>query len=98
MSTASNNTPRDLENGSDLDNVARQPRTSVPSILFISFVFFMLMYGRGDEFSVARDMYVNGFRSLNYQLGNFTAWRNGTESNFTLVSPCCCLRSRYVRI
>ena len=98
MSTASNDTPRDLENGSDLDNVARQPRTSVPFILFISFVFFMLMNGRGDEFSVARDMYVNGFRSLNYQLGNFTAWRNGTESNFTLVSPCCYPRSRYVRV
>ena len=73
-------------------------RTSVPSILFISFVFFMLMNGRGDELSVARDMYINSFRSLNYQLGNFTAWRNGTESNFTLVSPCCCLRSRYIRI
>ena len=73
-------------------------RTSVPSILFISFVFFMLMNSRGDEFSVARDMYVNSFRSLNYQLGNFTAWRNGTESNFILVSPCCCLRSRYVRV
>ena len=87
MSTPANEPPRDLENGADPDNLARQPRSSVPSFLFISFILFMLMSGRGDEFSVTRDMYVNGLQSLNYQLANFTAWRNGTESNFTLVSP-----------
>ena len=87
MSTPSNDTPRDLENGAAPDDVARQPRSSVPSFLFISFVLFMLMSGRGDEFASTRDLYVNGLQSLNYQLGNFSAWRNGTESNFTLVSP-----------
>ncbi|RPD62600.1 hypothetical protein L226DRAFT_532406 [Lentinus tigrinus ALCF2SS1-7] len=82
MDTPANDQTRDLENGND--NLARQPRSSVPSLLFISFALFMLMNGHGDDFATTRNLYVNGLQSLNYQLGNFSAWLNGTESNFTL--------------
>nr|QIE48439.1 hypothetical protein [Trametes gibbosa] len=44
----------------------------------------MLTSGRGDEVSTTRDNYLNGLQSLNFQLANYTAWLNGTESNFTL--------------
>ena len=84
MSTQANDQARDLENGTD--NLANQPRSSVPSLLFISIALFMLINGHGDDFASTRDMYVNGLQNLNYQLGNFSAWLNGTESNFTLVS------------
>ncbi|KAI0742037.1 hypothetical protein C8Q80DRAFT_1197624 [Daedaleopsis nitida] len=84
MSNPTNEPTRDLEDG--IDNPARQPRSSVPSFLFISFVLFMLMSGCGDEYAATRDIYVNGLQSLNHQLSNFTTWLNGTDSNFTLPS------------
>ena len=90
MSTPANEATRDLENGTDTP--ARQQRSSVPSLLFLSFVLFMLMNGKGDDFASTRDLYVNGLQSLNWQLGNFSAWLNGTETNFTLVSPCFAVR------
>lgn len=83
MSTP-NNEPQDLENGTP--ETPRQQRSSLPSFLFITFVLFMLTSGRGDELSLTRDQYLNGLQSLNYQLSNYTAWLNGTASNFTLVS------------
>ena len=90
MSTPANDAQRDLETGADPESLARpEPRSSVPSFLFLSFVLFMLMGGRGDEFAATRELYATGLRSLNHQLANFTAWRNGTASNFTLVSPAC---------
>ena len=52
----------------------------------------MLMNGHGDDLANTRDLYVHGLQSLNWQLGNFSAWLNGTESNFTLVSPCFAVR------
>ncbi|EJF60599.1 hypothetical protein BD309DRAFT_958957 [Dichomitus squalens] len=82
MSTPANDPTRDLENGTDTPS--RQQRSSVPSLLFLSFILFMLMNGHGDELANTRDLYVNGLQSLNWQLGNFSAWLNGTESNFTL--------------
>ncbi|KAL1942983.1 hypothetical protein VTO73DRAFT_4654 [Trametes versicolor] len=81
MSTP-NNEPQDLENGTP--EVPRQQRSSLPSFLFITFVLFMLTSGRGDELSLTRDQYLNGLQSLNYQLSNYSAWLNGTASNFTL--------------
>lgn len=83
MSTP-NNEPQDLENGTP--EAPRQQRSSLPSFLFITFVLFMLTSGRGDELSLTRDQYLNGLQSLNYQLSNYSAWLNGTASNFTLVS------------
>ena len=52
----------------------------------------MLMNGGGDDIATARDLYVNGLQSLNWQLRNFSVWLNDTESNFVLVSPCFAIR------
>lgn len=64
---------------------AQRPRSSIPTFLFITFLLFMLTNHSGDEF-LARNQYQNALESLNYQLSNFTAWMNGTSSNFSLVS------------
>ncbi|KAI0644285.1 hypothetical protein C8Q79DRAFT_913528 [Trametes meyenii] len=80
MSTP-NNEPADLENGAE---APRQQRSSLPSFLFITFVLFMLTSGRGDDVTVVRDQYLNGLNSLNRQLANYSAWLNGTASNYSL--------------
>lgn len=46
-------------------------------------MLFILTNHTGDEF-LARNHYQDALQSLNYQLSNFTAWLNGTESNFTM--------------
>ncbi|KIM83157.1 hypothetical protein PILCRDRAFT_819938 [Piloderma croceum F 1598] len=61
----------------------QRPRSSIPSFLFITFLLFMLTNHSGDEF-LARNTYQNALQSLNYQLGNFTAWIGGRESDFVL--------------
>ncbi|KAG1723246.1 uncharacterized protein EDB91DRAFT_1240120 [Suillus paluster] len=61
----------------------QQQRSSVPSFLFLIFMLFILTNHTGDEF-LARNHYQDALQSLNYQLSNFTAWLNGTESNFTM--------------
>ncbi|KAH9855277.1 hypothetical protein C2E23DRAFT_815072 [Lenzites betulinus] len=82
MSTP-NEQPPDLESGAP-DTLPQPQRSSLPSFLFITFVLFMLTSGRGDEVSNTRDQYLNGLQSLRFQLSNYTAWLNGTQSNFTL--------------
>jgi hypothetical protein len=81
------NAPRDEEAG-DTQNARQGPRqrASVPSFLLISFILFMLTSHNGDEF-LARHQHQDALEGLTWQLGNYTAWRNGTGSNFTLVSP-----------
>ncbi|KAF5383788.1 hypothetical protein D9615_003714 [Tricholomella constricta] len=74
--------PRDEEAGLPGDR-ARQ-RSSIPSFLFISFMLFMLTSHNGDEF-LARHQYQDALRSLTYQLSNYTAWMNGTSTNFTVL-------------
>lgn len=78
---------RDEEAGLPL--AARQPRSSIPTILFISFMLFMLTSHNGDEF-LARHQYQDALRSLTYQLSNYTSWMNGTgnDSEFSVVSAC----------
>jgi hypothetical protein len=62
----------------------QRPRSSLPSLLLISFMLFMLTSHNGDEF-LARHQYQDSLQSLGYQLSNYTSWMNGTESNFTMV-------------
>ena len=66
---------------------AQQQRSSIPSFLFAMVILFILTNHNGEEF-LARHQYQDGLRSLSWQLANFTAWMNGTSSNFTLVSVC----------
>ncbi|KAF8159628.1 hypothetical protein B0H34DRAFT_704239 [Crassisporium funariophilum] len=76
-------TARDEEAGLPGNTRAQRPRSSVPSFLFISFMLFMLTSHNGDEF-LARHQYQDALQSLTYQLSNYTAWLNGTDSNFTV--------------
>ncbi|KAF9461528.1 hypothetical protein BDZ94DRAFT_1196082 [Collybia nuda] len=61
----------------------QRQRSSIPSFLFISLMLFMLTSHNGDEF-LARHQYQDALRSLSYQLSNYTAWMNGTSTNFTI--------------
>jgi transmembrane E3 ubiquitin-protein ligase len=82
--------PLDEETGTGPGNTRPQrQRSSIPSFLFISFLLFMLTNHNGDEF-LARHKYQDALQSLNHQLSNYTAWLNGTTSNFTLVSKYLC--------
>ncbi|KAG8743811.1 hypothetical protein FRC10_011359 [Ceratobasidium sp. 414] len=57
-----------------------QARSSVTSLLLISIVLFLLS---GDDLSLQTQK-EDTLRSLEFQQGNYTAWLNGTASNFTL--------------
>ncbi|KDR80565.1 hypothetical protein GALMADRAFT_61277 [Galerina marginata CBS 339.88] len=74
---------RDEEAGLPENTRPQRPRSSVPTLLFISFMLFILTSHNGDEF-LARHQYQDALRSLSYQLSNYTSWMNGTASNFTL--------------
>jgi transmembrane E3 ubiquitin-protein ligase len=95
--TDANDQERDLEPGSapTADELQRRQRGSLPSFLFITFLFFMLT-NRNEEDIVVRTQYEDVVRALGYQLSNYSAWLNGTATNFTLVRgfrpflcPCC---------
>ncbi|KAG6900331.1 hypothetical protein C0993_012528 [Termitomyces sp. T159_Od127] len=71
-----------------MDNPAREETparqgSSIPSFLFISFMLFMLTSHDGDEI-LARTQYQQALTSLTYQLGNYTAWMNGTNPDFSV--------------
>lgn len=66
------------------DELQRRQRGSLPSFLFITFLFFMLT-NRNEEDIVVRTQYEDVVRALDYQLSNYSAWLNGTATNFTLV-------------
>ncbi|TFK52045.1 hypothetical protein OE88DRAFT_1658813 [Heliocybe sulcata] len=61
----------------------QRPRGSISSFIFISFILFLLTNHNGAEL-IAQNQYRDALRSYNWQLGNYSAWLNGTESNFTL--------------
>ena len=64
---------------------SRPRRSSIPGLIFFGLVLFMLTSHNGDEL-LARHQYQSSVQSLGYELANYTAWKNGTESNFTMVS------------
>ncbi|PPR03221.1 hypothetical protein CVT26_008069 [Gymnopilus dilepis] len=74
---------RDEEAGLPATARVQRSRSSVPTLLFLSFMLFMLTSHNGDEF-LARHQYQEALQSLTYQLSNYSAWMNGTVSNFTL--------------
>ncbi|KAL0955123.1 hypothetical protein HGRIS_004036 [Hohenbuehelia grisea] len=76
--------PRDEEVEAAGGPIAQQrQRNSIPSFLLISFVLFMLTNRGGDDF-IARHQYMDALNSLSFQLSNFSAWLNGTDSNFSV--------------
>ncbi|KAJ7668346.1 hypothetical protein B0H17DRAFT_1209956 [Mycena rosella] len=75
-------TPRDEPE--EAGNAAVQRvRSPIPPFLFITFMLFLFTNHNGDEF-LARHQYQDALRTLTYQLSNYTAWMNGTESNFSV--------------
>lgn len=79
--------PRDVERGTVADDqMPRRQRSTLPSFFFISFVLFMLTNNQNEELA-ARSQYLDSLTMLNHQLSNFSAWLNGSESNYTLVGP-----------
>jgi transmembrane E3 ubiquitin-protein ligase len=66
----------------------RRQRSSIPSFLFISFLFFMLT-NHSEEDAVARFQYKDAIQALEYQISNYSSWLVGNESNFFLVSTLC---------
>ena len=76
---------RDEEAGLTGARPPTRPRSSISSFLFITFLLFMLTSHNGDEY-LARHQYQDALRSLTYQLSNYTAWMNGTSTNFSVVS------------
>ena len=44
-----------------------------------------MLTNRNEEDGVARSQYEDTIRAFGYQLSNYSAWLNGTASNFTLV-------------
>lgn len=81
-----NDQERDAEAGSaaTTDELQTRQRGSLPSFLFITFLFFMLT-NRNEDDIVVRTQYEDAIRALGYQLSNYSAWLNGTTTNFTLV-------------
>ena len=92
-----NDRERDLESGSAVttDELQRRQRGSLPSFLFITFLFFMLT-NRNEEDVVVRSQYEDALRAFGYQLSNFSAWLNGTATDFTLVQGSRFLRCLHV--
>jgi len=84
----SNGREGDPESGSgatlNADELQRRQRGSLPSFLFITFLFFMLT-NRNEEDVLVRIQYEDAIRAFGYQLSNYSAWLNGTATNFTLV-------------
>jgi hypothetical protein len=72
------------DGGSVDPQARRRQRGSVSSLLIMSFALFMIT-NRNSESEATRLQYLDAMISMEHQLSNFSAWINGTESNFTLV-------------
>ncbi|KAJ3730007.1 hypothetical protein DFJ43DRAFT_1132880 [Lentinula guzmanii] len=60
-----------------------QQRGPLPSILFIMLMLLLFTSHNGEEY-LARHQYQEALQKLTYQKSNFTAWMDGTSTNFTL--------------
>jgi hypothetical protein len=85
MDTTTGNRDQLDEEASGPD-IQRRQRSSIPSFLFISFLFFMLN-NHNEEDAVARFQYKDIIQAFEHQLSNYSSWLAGNESNFYLVSP-----------
>lgn len=88
---------RDLETALPVNARAQSSRTSVPSLLFISsfIILYLLTSHNGDEF-LARHHYQDALQTLSFHLSNYSAWINGTASNFSMVRPHSMLDDSFI--
>jgi hypothetical protein len=75
---------RERLNGDEGASPRQRQRQSATSLIFMTFVLFMLT-NRNTEEALARNVYLETLDSMHRQLSNYSAWLNGTETNFTLV-------------
>ncbi|KZS94573.1 hypothetical protein SISNIDRAFT_409713 [Sistotremastrum niveocremeum HHB9708] len=61
------------------------PRSSLSSFILLTFFFFFFSGGGNDLPMPAHTQLHDSLKSLLYQQSNFTAWINGSESNFSLI-------------
>ena len=86
------NTSRDEEAALPVNPRTERSRTPVPPLLLISsfIVLYLLTSHNGDEF-LARHHYQDALQTLTFHLSNYSAWMNGTSSNFSMVCSFQCL-------
>lgn len=74
----------DVEQGTPQEAPLPQRPSSVPSFLFVSFVLWMIMNNQADDMT-ARVTWEENLANIHYNIQNYSAWLNGTESNFSMV-------------
>ncbi|KAH9986100.1 hypothetical protein BJV74DRAFT_545675 [Russula compacta] len=63
----------------------RPQRGSVTSLLILTLVIFMMTNNGGNDDLIIRNRYKDSLSSLEWQLGNYSTWLNGSDStNFTM--------------
>ena len=79
-----NDRARDLESGpaTTTGEPQRRQRGWFPLFLFITYLYFTLNH---NEDSLLRSQYEAAIRASEHQLSNYSAWLNGTATDFTLV-------------
>ncbi|SRR5258708_11188627 len=87
MSTAP--LPPTFGRGDEAGNLAmtdRPQRGSVTTFLILSLFIFLMTNNGGNDDPTVRNQYKDNLSSLEWQLGNYTAWLNGSDTaNFTMV-------------
>jgi|SRR6266850_3681321 len=67
-------------------NDPRPKRASVTSLLILSLFVFMMTNNGGNDDLAARNQYKDSLASLEWQLGNYSAWLNGSDTtDFVMV-------------
>jgi transmembrane E3 ubiquitin-protein ligase len=76
------------ESNTPTTNNPRPQRGSITSLLFLTFIFFIMSNHDGGDDLTARNHYKDTLSSLESQLSNYSGWLNGSQpTNFTLVRP-----------
>lgn len=64
----------------------RPQRGSVTSLLILTLVIFMMTNNGGNDDLIMRNRYKDSLSLLEWQLGNYSTWLNGSDTtNFTMV-------------
>lgn len=75
------------EAGSPPTTNIRSQRGSITPFLILTFVLLMMTNNGGGDDLAARNQYKDSLSSLEWQLGNYSVWLNGSDTtNFTLPS------------
>ena len=91
------NTSRDEEAALPANPRTERSRTPVPPLLLISsfIILYLLTSHNGDEF-LARHHYQDALQTLTFHLSNYSAWMNGTSSNFSMVCSFSMFYDRFI--